>query len=111
VTHQETGKAATSVPHRFSRDLPTDEEPYRRRVTATPEWVPLETGHISTAVQLVIRNLETDSEKVVRLGGGSGRTILIFPGESCRFQPDDLGDWLICCDSGTAKCNLVLIPG
>lgn len=53
VYHQQIGKQPTSISHRSSRWLLSDEQPWRREFTVGPEWIPLDLGWIGDRVGLL----------------------------------------------------------
>jgi len=124
VCHQLPGNEdPTAIESRFAKWLTNDEVPYVRKPRIGVQWVPLETGWLSSVSLLCLSNDEgksmrvypTEQEKealanrVIQVGVSSHAispgmpigepTIFteIHPGESCRFTPHDLSRLFIRC--------------
>lgn len=124
---------------RFSRELESDEQPYERRLLATEDWKPLDCGWISKVGMLLLRNdegffsvrptPEQRAEVALRVieitfdyclnpsdsplcssTDPYGRCILVPPGESCRFFPEDAKSLRVRCRSGRAQYTISLSP-
>ena len=97
---------AQCVESRYMRELDTHEQLYKRRMTVTNEWKPLDVGWIEKAGLLVIHNEEgqhltanpteeeakTIADSIVEISSNSEGCfrILVRPGESTRFEPSDV---------------------
>lgn len=121
VWHQREGQQPHGVPLRFERRLANDESPSFREGLAGEEWKPLECGWVKGKAYLALKNLEgqftqkvpTSEEKseaagrVIELSAG-GESILVPPGEDCRFLVGDVSKWRVRCVTG-AKYYLMLV--
>jgi hypothetical protein len=129
VYYQATNDQATQVEGRFSRPLSTMEQPYRRKIVATEDWQPLETGWLNEAGMLFISNEEgkcpqvvpTEKQRadmgarIVELAFGTdfattGDCWLILPGETFRGQPKDVKKLYYRCQRDTATCWVTIFP-
>jgi len=123
-----------SVDTGFSRDLASEEQPYRRRLKATEEWQRLDCGWIKEASQVFIANEEgkglqvnpTDEERediarrIIEVsfcedGEGPNDTFissvwLVSPGESMRGLPSRVDRLCVRCQHGTARFTLYIVP-
>ncbi len=97
---------AQCVESRYMRELDTHEQLYKRKLTVTNEWKPLDVGWIEKAGLLVIHNEEgkhltvnpTEEEakaiadSIVEISSNPEGcfSILVRPGESTRFEPSDV---------------------
>ena len=128
VYHRPFNAEATSVESRFTRDLESNEQVYRRHLLVTEEWKPLDCGWLKDAgVGMLVlhneegRNLQTRpfqeekeaiSQRVVELAYGpeDHQGWLILPGESMRACPSNAKGLFVRCRKGTAQIIVNLIP-
>jgi hypothetical protein len=110
---------------RFYRELHTHEQVYQRNKVATNEWLTVDTGWLESCSMLILQNnegkfsyrptperLEEVKSRVIELSFDKGKTvsIVIPPGESCRFSPNNVNQISIRCRNLTATYTLCLIP-
>lgn len=135
VYHQHFGAEPESFDSRYSRWLDVVEQVYKRELTITEDWQLLDHGWIKNASLLLVSNIEgkallrnpTEQERsdlkshVVELGvaiagpEGEARYIRSFsyipPGESTRLcNPLPLNDLRLRCSSGSARCQILIVP-
>jgi hypothetical protein len=133
VYHQPAGEPPVSVDFRFSRDLDSVEQSYRRQLTATEDWKSLDHGWIEQAGMLVIQNLEgkfranpTDEEraeaaaKVLEVahrvdedpaaGVWDCAVWLVLPGESFRGCPSDIKRLVVRSRSAPLRFSVFILP-
>jgi hypothetical protein len=125
VYHQSSNDQPMQVEGRFSRPLLSNEQPFRRKLTATQERKRLETAWIDDAGMLCLANEEGKCEqvvptpeqralnaaKVVELSyGDSDDKWLILPGETFRGQPSNVKNLFVRCQCGTAECWVTIFP-
>lgn len=126
AVYYETADAQPEGAHyAFSRELETDDQVYKRNLTATKEWRPLDCGWLDDCSMLVIVNNEgkftvnpTDeeqeeaSEKVLEVCYDYTTSYywLIPVGESMQAYPSDASKLFIRCRSGDAKFTVHLFP-
>jgi len=124
---QETGEQTSQFSCQFSRNVESEQQPYERRLKATEEWQPIDTGWLDEDVgALFIRNeagknlqtIPTEAEaleiskQVLQLsfGGTEFAAWNVPPGESFRGSPATIKDLMIRSLSGTPRYTLYLIP-
>lgn len=120
---------------RWMKAVSADEQPYARRFTLGPGWVPLDTGWLGDRplACVVLANAEkvggailpTPEERaahelrVIEIAFAdpngtrpvpAGADLVVGPGESVRFQPAPGRQVFLRCASGTAKGSLNLFP-
>ncbi len=113
------------VQYVFSRGLETDDQVYKRNLTATEEWRPLDCGWLPNPGMLLIVNNEgkfsvnpTDEErkeavrKVLEVcyDYTTSYCWLIPVGESMQAYPSNAQKLFIRCQSGIAKFTVHLFP-
>lgn len=130
VYHQHYGDSPTSLEHRYTRWLDSDEQVFTRRSKAIESWEPVDYGWIDPhkCGLLVLTNQEgnftrtnpTDEEreeaaaKVIELAyetlNGISPPWYVLPGESMRAHPSNLDQLMIRSQSGKARYTLNLYP-
>lgn len=70
VCHEEPTGRPTPVTSAGERWLDSDEQPFLRRLTLTPEWRPLDPGWLTSASLLVIEVESRDPAALVEVGTG-----------------------------------------
>lgn len=125
IYHRPHDGEPTLIERRFSRELDTYEQVYKRQRVATEEWQLLDCGWIERAGMVIVHNEEgartqaipTDLEKqemvgrVIEVGYSSDKgTWLILPGESFRGYPDAVENLLIRCQRGSARYTIHVLP-
>jgi len=107
---------------RYSRELLSSEQPYERHKVAKENWEKLDKGWINNCGLFILRNDEgkfSYNPTPVQILEASGRiieisfndstpSILVPPGETCRFYPFDDKIW-IRSQKITARYTLCLI--
>ncbi len=138
VYFQELNEQPQLIESRYTRELQSQEQVYQRRVLATEEWQPLDTGWIDNVGMIVIQNnvgifspvLPTEEEreeavkKILRIAFLSALYPIdssqgmpepedfwiIPPKESYRATPSDASNLMIRSECGEFKYNLVVYP-
>lgn len=124
IYHQEFGENPVMVASRYSRELESYDQPYERKLVATPTWEPLETGWIKECGLMIIKNREecsrmvipTEEEKeelakkMLEVSYGDRDGWLIPPGETMKAYPRSLEGLGICSLHGNTKYKLYLYP-
>jgi hypothetical protein len=126
VYHQQLGDQPLPVTTRFVRNLSSQEQPYVRKLTLGPEWVPLDTGWITEASYVIIANegngpitknptdeqIQEEANRLIDISfmGEDPHPCMTIPsGESLRMCPVDLTMIKIRC-LVTARCRITVFP-
>lgn len=125
IYHQHPGDDASHVANVESRALNTVCEVYSRRITITPEWMPLDLGWIGKeAGTIVIQNIEgkdiTEQPSPEQIKETESRVILLSYDKVRSFEvrvgacyygtPTHLEDLRISCPTGKALARITVIP-
>lgn len=128
IIHQTLPDQPTDTVSRYTRELATHEQPWKRKVTVTEEWQTLDIGWITSCSLLHIENTEgtvptvvpTPVERIVLeakvvqlafLDCDDSQVWLIPPRESFRGCPLRPGKLRVRCQKGAAECMLTVFPG
>ncbi len=125
VYHQVMGDQPDCLESRFTREVESQEQPYRRNCKVGEEWQALDTGWLDEVSMLVIRNEEGTNlqvhpteeqkadlaKKVLLLSSTDSSTNwLILPGESFRGVPSTVKNLEVRSQSGTIRFILYATP-
>ncbi len=135
IYHQQPGDPPSAVESRWSRWLTSQEQPYVRRIQATPAWQKIDSGWVGDDCSLLrLSNEEgknhqfipTEEEKervkglrlevgIALVEGASGEGdvlpfLSIDPGLCCRFCPTQASSLRIRCLGGPCRCNVAVYP-
>ncbi len=102
-----TDDESKSIPHRYSRKLKSDEEPFVRTMRLTETWVPLERGWLGECSAL---HLAAKGGTVEVSFGDMEADCRIPSGETNRYSPVALSSIHLRCSTGTCKCTVTLLP-
>lgn len=125
VYFQSFGEQPRLQESRYSHELDSFDQPYERRLTAGPDWVPLDIGWVAEPGMILVRNDEgqffafnpTEEQKGIVAGriielsyGGDQLGWLVPPGETFRGCPSDARALKIRCQRGRAAYTLLVYP-
>jgi hypothetical protein len=121
--HQHPGADVFTMDIRFSDALETTEQPYHRRMTIGPVWIPVDLGWIETPSVLIVKNnaghyernpsaeqKEEDAAKIVELRFEGSKPWLIRPGRPFVGEPSETAGLHLRCQHGTVEVTVVAIP-
>lgn len=130
VAYQQEGESPTSIESHFSRWLESTEQPYQRRLTVGPDWLPLDRGwlHQYPRVLFLLRNdggppvqrvlsieeTRRRDELTVEIGACFDSekipVVQVRSGESCRFELGRSASLYLRCPTGESRILITLFP-
>lgn len=110
VVYTSLGSPTAPVSAAYSREVESEEEVWKRRMTVGTEWVRLETGWLEEGCSLLVLSNSGEHPVEVATTLPPEPQWLLEPGHDMRGWPVRVNDFSLRCPGGSSKVVVTLFP-